>query len=202
MANLSDLLAQPLADASAPGWIEQMDRPAGFIEGPVWSLSAGVPQTPAPNAGPSAVEEAYAAGEAAGREAAEQIIAQERAVLSQLKTNVIALDESAREALTDQLRQTVLSLCDGLLETVAIDPDALEKRCRKAAERLGSLNEALHLQIHPLDLEILGAAAIPSWKVETDETLPRGTIRVSDRDGAVEDGPDQWRAAIARAIGA
>lgn len=202
MANLYELLSQSAAESAGPDWISQLDRPANFIEGPFWSIAQGATVQCDRTPGPNPADEAYAAGERAGRDAAEQIIAQERAELNQLKLNVIALDESTREALSDQLRQTVLSLCDGLLETVAIEPDALESRCRKAAERLGSLNETLHLQINPLDLEILGAAPVQSWKVESDEALPRGTIRLFDRDGAVEDGPAQWRVAIAKAIGA
>lgn len=217
MANSSDwiaALAEPEARA-APRWFESVGSPAGFCEALPFGKALeqwpcpdefapppSEPDTPAPTSDQDAVAQAFADGEAAGRAAAlaeaEQLARHQRA----LRLSFRALDETALEVLARELSDTVIALCDQTLADCAIDPDRLLERCQEAARRLGSGAGDAVLRLHPDDLAMLDDAALAGWQIAPDAALERGGLRLEGADGAVADGPAEWRRAIAVALGA
>jgi flagellar assembly protein FliH len=56
--------------------------------------------------------------------------------------------------------------------------------------------------LHPDDLAMLDDAALVGWQIVPDAGLDRGGLLLEGADGAVADGPSEWRRAIAAALGA
>jgi flagellar assembly protein FliH len=217
MANSSDWIAA-LAEPephTAPRWFETVGAPGGFCEalpfaraledGPCPDNPAPSPREPdppEPTSDHDALAQAFADGEAAGRAAAqseaEQLARHQRA----LRLSFRALDEAALEVLARELTDTVIALCDQTLADCAVDPDRLLARCQEAARRLGGGAGDAVLRLHPDDLAMLDEAALAGWQIAPDAALERGGLRLEGADGAVADGPAEWRRAIAAALGA
>ena len=211
MPNSSDWLGA-LADAGAPppGWVALLGEPQDFREvlpGVVEAQQPPVPEArpePAPEPGadavPDALAQAYADGEAAGRAAAlaeaEQHAARQRALRLAFRT----LDEAASEVLAADLADTVIALCDRVLADHAADRAALLARCREAARRIGGAAAELRLHLHPADIESLGSEALEGWAVIADSAIEPGGLLLEGPDGALRDGPADWRRAIAAAV--
>ncbi|MFN3864112.1 MAG: FliH/SctL family protein [Erythrobacter sp.] len=213
MANSSDWLGA-LAEAGAPppGWVALLGETQDFrealpgvVEAEQPPVAQAMPQpapAPAPVAQPSpeALAQAFADGEAAGRAAAlaeaQHHAARQRALRLAFRT----LDETAREVLADDLAATVIALCDAVLGAHAADRVALLARCREAARRLGGAPAALRLHLNPLDIAALDAQALEGWTVIADSALEPGGLLLEGPDGALRDGPADWRRAIAAAV--
>lgn len=213
MANLSEWFAGEVAVPvqPAPGWLALLGEPDGFRAGAPFDPpppAAPVPD-PAPAPGPpepvtdpaaEALARAFAEGEAAGRSAAEAEAAERAAHQRALRLAFRALDEAALGVLAEDLAETVIALCDRALEAHAVDRAALLARCQAAAARIGGAADALRLQLHPEDIALVGEAALAGWQVTPDMAIERGTVLLHGQDGAVSDGPAEWRRAIAAAV--
>lgn len=158
------------------------------------------PPPPAADPDPDPLALAYTEGEAAGRAAAAEEIEAHAAAQRALRLSFRALDEAAMSVLTDELAATVMALCNQVLRGFAVDRGALLARCQAAAARIGSAAEALVLHLHPDDIAMLGEAALATWRLAPDTGLERGSVTVEGPDGAVSDGPAEWRRAIAAAL--
>lgn len=157
-------------------------------------------EVPQPDPQVEAVRLAYARGEAAGRAAAE-IDAQENAARQRaLRLTFRALDEAALAVLAEDLAATVMALTEGVLGEAAVDRDGLLGRCEAAARRIGGATETLALHLHPADIAMIGPDALAGWGVVPDPAIARGALRIEGPDGAVSDGPEEWRRAIAAAV--
>lgn len=211
MANLSEwigALAEPAA--AQPGWMAMLAEPQAFREALPFAQRPETANPPAlhpvpesdpdPEPGADALAEAYAQGEAAGRAAAEADAAAEAARQRTLRLAFRALDEAALAALSQDLAETVITLCNGALAGAALDGDALLARCHAAAQRIGGAAAALRLHLHPDDIALIGAEALAGWAVVPDPTLERGGVLIEGADGAISDGPADWRRAIAAAV--
>jgi flagellar assembly protein FliH len=205
VANLSEWLGAVSAPPRAqPGWLALLEEPSGFREaiplGRIEPASGAEAIPPAPDQAEDALARAYADGLAAGRAMAEAeaeaATTRQRALRLALRT----LDEAAQAALSDDLAQTVIALCDAALADCAIDRDMLMTRCHAAAKRIGGTAESLTLHLHPDDLALLDAEALGGWQVIPDAVLERGTVLIEGPDGAVSDGPAEWRRAIAAGL--
>jgi flagellar assembly protein FliH len=155
---------------------------------------------PAPDFAPDPLALAYAEGEAAGRAAAEAGIEAQAAAQRSLRLAFRALDEAAMSVLADDLAATVLALCDQVLAECAVDREVLLARCHAAAARIGGAAEELVLHLHPDDIAMLGDGALGAWRLAPDTGLERGSVTVEGPDGAISDGPAEWRRAIAAAL--
>lgn len=211
MANSSDWLAA-LADAGAPppGWLALIGEAQDFRELLPGAAVAGEPPVPAAmpqpapeplaDPAPDALAQAYADGEAAGRAAAlaeaEHHAARQRALRLAFRN----LDEAASAALAADLAETVIALCDSVLGAHATDREALIARCHAAAQRIGGAPAKLRLHLNPADIDSLGAQALDGWTVIADSTLEPGGLLLEGPEGAVRDGPEDWRRAIAAAV--
>ena len=149
---------------------------------------------------PDPVAEAFARGEAAGKQAA---IAEQQALAEQkvsLRQTFRSLDQAAMDALAADLSETVIALCSQALADFIPAPEALKQRCQKAAQRLGAGAVEATLHLHPDDLLLIDRADMGGWKIVGDPTVERGGLRFETRDGSVSDSPADWRRAIAAAL--
>lgn len=211
MPNSSDWLGA-LADAGAPppDWVALLGETQDFREALPGVVEAEQPPAPeampqpapwpASEPAPDALAQAFADGEAAGRAAAlaeaEHHAARQRALRLAFRT----LDEAASEVLAADLADTVIALCDRVLADHAADRAALLARCREAARRIGGAAAGLRLHLHPADIESLGSEALEGWAVIADSAMEPGGLLLEGPDGAVRDGPADWRRAIAAAV--
>ena len=148
----------------------------------------------------AALAQAYADGVAAGQGAAHAHHAGQAACQRALGLAFRTLDEAALGVLADDLSATVVALCDAVLGEAAIDREGLAARCQAAARRIGGATDQLALHLHPQDIAVLGAEALPGWQVIPDAALERGSVVIEGADGSVSDGPAEWRRAIAAAV--
>jgi flagellar assembly protein FliH len=211
VANSSDwlgALAQPAA--APPGWLALLDAAEDFrevlpgvvaVEMPPASQPVPQPEAmPAPDPAPDALAQAFADGEAAGRAAALAEAEQQAARQRALRLAFRSFDEAASEVLAADLAATVIALCEGVLGAHAADRGALIARCHEAARRIGGAASGLRLHLHPADIESLGPDALEGWAVIADSAIEPGGLLLEGPDGAVRDGPADWRRAIADAV--
>lgn len=209
MANSSEWLgalgATAEAPHAAPGWLALLGEEADFREALPFGAATAPAAPPPPEPAPAPAAEdtlalAYAEGEAAGRAAALAEAARDAARQRALRLAFRALDEAARDVLASDLADTVIALCDGVLGARATDRDALMARCHAAALRIGGAASALRLHLNPADIAAIGAEALGDWTVIADSAVEPGGVLLEGPEGAVRDGPADWRRAIAAAV--
>jgi flagellar assembly protein FliH len=210
MANSSEWLGAlgALGDAAppAPGWLALLQEAGDFREAAPFAAADGQTPSPGPEPEPEAVSpedalaRAYAEGEAAGRAAALAEAAAEAARQRALRLAFRSLDEAASEVLAAELADTVIALCEGVLADYATDRAALLARCREAARRIGGAAAGLRLHLNPDDLAGLDPEALAGWTVIADSSIAPGGLLLEGPDGALRDGPADWRRAIAAAV--
>ncbi len=147
-----------------------------------------------------AYAEGYAAGSAETAEAAAQLASEEAQAREALALSFARLDNDMAELLRQRLRDTVAALCESALAPLALDEAALLTRIEAAAAMFARADDERVIRLNPSDLALVSSQLTLDWSVQPDPTLPRGSLRVETASGGVEDGPDQWRRAIAEAL--
>lgn len=142
----------------------------------------------------------YARGLADAQEAAAQIIAEQDAARARIELSLARMDAAMQADLADRLRETVIALCEAAIAPAAIAPEGLTRRVERAAAMLARAEDARVIRLHPEDLALIAARLPEDWHFEPDASLERGSVRAEGAAGGVEDGPEQWRAAIAEAL--
>lgn len=171
---MSDLQTIPLAEA----------RPLpGFR--PLWRHVAVSAAVVAPPAEPA--EDPFALGYRQGLADAEQAFAGERAQFAALVAACDALQPEPSEELALLIAETVERLVRLTAGELALDTDLLLMRARRAASLIAEAERAGTLRLHPEDLALLDLSALPLQAV-ADPGLPRGSLRIEDSTGWVEDG--------------
>ncbi len=207
MANSSerfDQLAAP--ERSQPQWIAALSGRDGFQPGspfasaPMATLVDSAPEASVEQPEQNALALAFAEGEAAGRAAAEAEAKAERDRQRDIRLTFRAFDQAALDSLASELSDTVIALCEQVLEASAVDREGLIERCQWAARRIGSGPGQSTLHLHPDDIAMLGKDALADWEVQADPAQLRGSLLLEGPDGAVRDGPAEWRRAIAEAV--
>ena len=141
------------------------------------------------------IARAFAAGRAEGER-----LAREQAAAAAPPAG--ALDAAMEARLASKLRDTVAALCEPTLAPLSLDREALAARCTAAARLLTREESSLTLRCHP-DTAALLAGALPSeWTIEPDARCEPGALDLSDGEAVIRDGPPEWRARLAEAIGA
>jgi flagellar assembly protein FliH len=130
--------------------------------------------------------EAAHAAEAAAREA--------------LSLSLTRLDADMAEMLRQRLTDTVMALCEATLVPYAHDEKVLAQRVERAVAMFSRAEDERVIRLHPDDLALVTDQLKAEWKVVPDPALERGSIRVESQSGGVEDGPAQWRRALAEAF--
>lgn len=150
------------------------------------------------------IAEAWAQGYARGlgeaQEAAAQLMADEAMARARIELSITKLDAAMQADLRDRLRETVEALCEAAIAPAALDPDGLARRVEVAAAMLARAQDERVIRLHPEDLALVAARLPEDWHFIPDATLTRGAVRVEGASGGVEDGPEQWRQAIAEAL--
>lgn len=191
---------------------ESLSRPSAFqpdarFAGDMTPAPAADPAPPPPNDQPDStdpVAEAFNHGFAMGHEQASreaQIRADaEAAARSGLSLAFERLDAALEEELRLRLRDTVSALCESAIAPLAIEPEALLRRISVAVAMLKRAEDERLVRLHPEDLRLVSPRLSAEWQVQPDATLERGTVRIETATGGVEDGPANWRRAIAEAL--
>ncbi len=147
-----------------------------------------------------AYADGFAAGAAEARAQADERAAGEAQSRERLALSFARLDAALEEQLRQRLRDTVAALCDSVLAPHALDPDALMRRIETAVSMLSRVDDERVIRLHPDDLALVSPRLSRDWTVKPDPALERGALRVETASGGVEDGPEQWRRAIAEAL--
>ena len=187
--------------------------PIGLLQGrggfSADSRFAAVFHAPAPEVAPAAppadpLEEAFARGFDAGFETARDTLeAQMRetdAARAAIELSLARLDAQMVQDLEERLRQTVLALCEHAVLPLAVDPDGLAARITKAVSMLQRAQDEKRVVLHPDDLALVSERLPAGMRLEADQRLERGALRIETADGGVEDGPTQWRRILAEAF--
>ena len=174
-----------------------------FADASSGSAAAAPPREPEPEpADPLALAyaEGYAAGvEQAANEAAE-VMAAEAEARAALGLSLSRLDAEMSETLRRRLTETVMALCDATLLPYALDTDVLAARVERAVAMLARADDERVIRLHPDDLKLVAPKLPQDWAFAEDPAMARGHLRVETANGGVEDGPVQWRQALAEAL--
>ena len=182
--------------------------PGGFLGDARFASKRAAPQ-PLPQAQarvevPDPIVTAHAAGYDQGiaeaRAEAEADRAAREEVWGALTVAAARLDAEQMRALADRLRETVMALCETALAGAALDPAALTRRVESAAAMLARADDDRVIRLHPDDLQLVQPRLPADWPLASDPLLPRGALRIEGRQGGVEDGPEQWHAALVEAL--
>lgn len=151
------------------------------------------------------IAEAFQAGMAEGKRAAlgeiEAHSAQAASANRDIELAFARFDDDSAKLLQERLRQTVAAICQAMAGEIALDPDRLAARVETAAAMLRRKHDDRTVRLHPADLPLVRDRLKTSLRLEADPALARGQLRVDGEDGGVEDGAEQWHAALAEAFG-
>jgi len=148
----------------------------------------------------AAFSEGYARGFADAAVQAKAQAEEEAAARGRMETAFERLAEAEGLRLEERLRETVLALCEHTLAPLAADPDALNQRIARALQALRRSEDERVLRLHPDDIAMLAGQLPERARIEPDPALARGGLRVETAEGGLEDGPEQWRRALAEAL--
>lgn len=183
-------------------WFEALAQGDRFHPDPRFSAASGQPAAdPSPNEDDAILQDMLADAEARGRDAALAQMASEGAARAALKLSFQRIDEQLHEQLAQRMAETVAALCEATLAPLTLDRDALQRRCLAAAERIGSGITDATLRLHPDDIALLDPQFAADWTLVPMAELERGTVMFDMAEGAVRDGPGEWRAALQEALG-
>lgn len=172
---MSELVAVRLSDARSSGGF----RPR---------VAAGASQAaavaePAIEPGSDPFEQGYRQGLAD----AGQAFAEERNQLIALLAACEALRPEPSEGLALHIAEAVETLVRLIAGEVSIDAGLLAERARVAAEMVAEADGARALHLNPDDLALVESGTLP-LPVVGDPSINRGSLRVEDRAGWIEDG--------------
>lgn len=181
-----------------------LGRPGAFTPS---ARYAREPATPVPDApvetdpAADAYTNGYRDGLAAARAEAETALQRERRERGLIELAFARFDADSALALRENLRATVLALCEDAILPLALDAEGLARRIETAAAMFQRRHDQRIILIHPDDLALVRGSVSDTLDLVPDASVERGGLRVETDDGGVEDGPEQWRRAIAEALG-
>jgi flagellar assembly protein FliH len=178
-----------------------LGKPGGFTPSSRYArvVVEEAPQVPVDPAG-DAYRSGFEDGQISARADAEAQLAHERAARANIELAFARFDMESAQTLRDMLRATVHALCDDAVLPLALDSQALASRIELAAAMLQRKHDQRIIHIHPDDLALVRDKVPPELELLPDATIERGGLRVETDDGGVEDGPQQWRRALAEAF--
>lgn len=144
--------------------------------------------------------EGYVKGAEDARAEAAQAMAADAAARAALDLSFTRFDAELAESLRQRLQDTVMALCEATLVPYAHDEKTLAQRVERAVAMLSRADDDRVIRLHPDDLALVAPRLPQEWKFSPDPTLERGALRVETQNGGVEDGPAQWRRALAEAF--
>jgi flagellar assembly protein FliH len=201
-SGFTPLFAAPpeAAPDTGPAWLSALASRGGFSADTAFARAADEPADPA-RVEQAALAAALAEGEARGRALAEAEFAELAEVRATLSLSLAQLDEAMQQQLAAHLAEAVAALCETALAPLVLDREALERRCVLAAAMVGDGIIDASLRLHPDDVALLDPGFASTWHILPDVTLERGTVVFDTVEGAVIDGPGEWRMALREALG-
>jgi len=171
--------------------------PTGFAHNPrfsgVLAGEAGPAKVePAKDPAVEAFEQGFGEGYAAAREEYERLRAEQEAAQNEIEVAFARFNEESTLALSEKLRQTVLTLCQHAVLPLAIDCDGLVTRIERAVAMLHRAQDERRVLLHPDDLALVRNKLPAGLTAEPDPSVERGGLRIETPDGGIEDGPTQW----------
>lgn len=164
------------------------------------AAEANAPEEPCEDPLEQAFAEGFAAGAEQARAQAEARANMEADARDALGLAFTRLNRELAEQLRQRLRDTVAALCEAALAPMTLDEDALLRRIEQAIALFARADDERVIRLNPEDLALVSPRLAEDWQVLPDASLARGALRVEAANGGVEDGPAQWRAAIAEAF--
>lgn len=155
------------------------------------------PPPVAEDAGEKAYAAGYEDGQVSARADFEAKLQQERAGRTAIELAFAKFDAESERDLRDKLLATVHALCEEAVLPLALDAEGLARRVEAAAAMLQRKHDQRIIHIHPDDLELVRDNVAGDLELVADGSVERGGLRVETDDGGVEDGPQQWRRALA-----
>lgn len=193
---MSDLSSWPLAALAEPAEFRSDLRfsPSG--------APAPVPAEPEISDDPLALawQDGFSAGIAEAEAKAKAEAQATEAAREALSLGLGKLDRAMAETLRQRLHDTVAALCESALAPLALDAEALSRRIERAVALLQRAGDDRTIRLNPADIPLVAPHCREQWSFVADASLPRGALRIETADGGVEDGPAQWRQAIAEAL--
>lgn len=178
-----------------------LGKPGGFTPSARYARAVIENASPVPvDTVADAYRSGFEDGQISARADAEAQLARERAERAAIELAFARFDMESALALRETLRATVHALCDDAVLPLALDTQALASRIELAAAMLQRKHDQRIIHIHPEDLALVRDSVPPELELRPDATIERGGLRVETDDGGVEDGPQQWRRAIAEAF--
>ncbi|WP_206238338.1 FliH/SctL family protein [Novosphingobium terrae] len=179
-------------------------RPTRVID-PALPTMPVMPEAPLVDPVVQAREEAHAQGYAEGHAEAEHDFLQREALRARFAFSFDRIDGQCAEQLRGRLMDTVMALCEATLAPLALDKEALAARVTRAVAMFSRADDDRVIRLNAEDLELVRDHLPEDWTFVVDPTLEPGALRVETSSrgmegGGVEDGPAQWRRAIAEAL--
>lgn len=184
---MSELLSVRIADA----------RPAAGFR-PTWLGLRSDIATPEPIRQP--IEDPFDEGYRQGFAEAELAYSEERKRMTALLAACEALQAEPSEELALLIAETVDGLVRLTVGEVEIDAALLLERSRRAAAVVAVADGARTLRLHPEDLALIEPDALPITAIG-DPAIGRGSLRIEDSAGWVEDGVSVHLEALREQLG-
>ena len=165
------------------------------------SRYAGVPGQTNRDPVADAFQAGMAEGERKARTAAKAQLDELTASRHRIELAFARFDAESARLLQERLNDAVTAICHAIAGEIAIEPDRLAARVERAAAMLRRKHDERIVSLHPADLALVQGRIPAALRLEPDPSLARGHLRVDSEDGGVEDGPEQWRAALSEALG-
>lgn len=105
-----------------------------------------------------------------------------------------------REALAEQLRQTVLLLVRQMMGELAVPAERLAARISAASGMIAEAAEQQILRLHPGDLPLVQPHLPATLPAVADAAIAPGHFTLESAATLVEDGPDHWLRQLSEAI--
>lgn len=176
-----------------------LGRRGSFARNSRYTASPGdaVPAPQSEDAGEKAYAAGYEDGQISARADFDAQLKAERAGRSAIELAFARFDADSERQLRDGLLATVHALCEEAVLPLALDAEGLARRVEAAAAMLQRKHDQRIIHIHPDDLELVKGSVSGDLELVPDGSVERGGLRVETDDGGVEDGPQQWRRALA-----
>ena len=182
--------------------LARIGKSVGFALNPRFAAADAVPPPVNEDHDPllEAFERSYGEGIAAARAEAEQRELERDAAAERMEQALVRMDEQAAADMRERLRQTVLALCEGAVLPLALDMDGLATRIRHAVAMLQRAQDERRVLLNPQDYELIKSRLPADLIASPDPSVERGALRIETPDGGIEDGPREWRRALAEAF--
>lgn len=139
-------------------------------------------------------------GVATEKRIAREMQGEEAEALAQLAEQIRRIGAADIQMIESRMREAVVALCRQVIDDCMVAPERLAARIETAVRMLATAHNEKTIEVNPADAERLHGLLPAEWALAPNPELAHGAIRVTTRDGGIEDGPEHWKLAIEEAI--